>query len=314
MADEALTPPAAPAWLSAEARAALERPIVRQPYPPINDHAAWLELIGQLDGMIARMLDGVPSVAESHLIDIDGVPTYVVTPPGAPVGDDAPVYLDIHGGALIMGSGDLVRTMTEITSPGYGVVTWAPDYRMPPRHPFPAALDDIVAVYRALLVDKPADRIVVGGTSSGGNLASALLLRAKEEGLAMPAGLVLCTPEVDLTESGDSFTTLADVSVGLQSLREANLLYANGHDLASPLLSPLFGDLAGFPPTLLIGGTRDLFLSNTVRMHRRLREAGVEADLHVFDGRPHAGFGGAPEELAVTREIASFIHRRLGLT
>lgn len=84
------------------------------------------------------------------------------------------------------------------------------------------------------------------------------------------------------------FTTLAHVSVGLQSLREPNELYAGGHDLTHPYLSPLFGDLVGFPPTLIVGGTRDLFLSNSVRMHRKLREAGVDADLHIFDGRPAA--------------------------
>jgi hypothetical protein len=133
------------------------------------------------------------------------------------------------------------------------------------------------------------------GGSAGGNLAAALLLRAKAEGLPMPAALVLLTPEIDLTESGDSFTTLAGVSVGLQPLHDVNLLYANGHDLHDLYLSSLFGDLSGFPPTLVICGTRDLFLSNAVRMHRKLREAGVDADLHIFDGRPHAGYGTRPK-------------------
>lgn len=78
-------------------------------------------------------------------------------------------------------------------------------------------------------------------------------------------------------------------------------------------LSPLFGDVTGFPPTLLISGTRDLFLSNTVRMHRALREAGVIADLHVIDARPHVGFMNAPEEQAVNDEVRSFVRRHLGL-
>ncbi|MGO4229618.1 alpha/beta hydrolase fold domain-containing protein [Arthrobacter sp. YAF34] len=201
--------------------------------------------------------------------------------------------------------------MTEISALSAPVVHWAPDYRMPPTHPFPAALDDVVAVYKALLEVRDPAQIIVGGGSAGGNLAAALLLRAKAEGLPMPAGLVLLTPEVDLTESGDSFVTLADVSVGLQSLRDANLLYAGGHDLSDPYLSPLFGDVTGFPPTLLISGTRDLFLSNTVRMHRKLRESGVEADLHIFDARPHAGYGNAPEEAAVSAETAAFVSKHL---
>ncbi len=306
-----ITPPPAPRFLSDAARAGLEVPIVRVPNPALDDAAGWTAMVAQTDVMVAEMLAGMALPMESELQQIDGVPTYVVTPTGAPTGDDSPVFLSIHGGGLIMGGGDLTRVMTEISALSAPVVHWAPDYRMPPTHPYPAALDDVVAVYRALLEVRDPAQIVVGGGSAGGNLAAALLLRAKAEGLPMPAALVLLTPEVDLTESGDSFVTLADVSVGLQSLRDANLLYAGGHDLTDPYVSPLFGDLTGFPPTLLISGTRDLFLSNTVRMHRRLRESGVDADLHIFDARPHAGYGNAPEEAAVSAEIGAFVSKHL---
>jgi monoterpene epsilon-lactone hydrolase len=308
---EPINPPPAPGFLSAAARAGLEVPIVRMPNPALDDAAGWTAMVEQADAMIAQMLGGMSLPMASELQQIGGVPTYVVTPDGAPTGDDAPVFLSIHGGGLIMGGGDLTRVMTEISALSAPVVHWAPDYRMPPTHPFPAALDDVVAVYKALLEVRDPSQIIVGGGSAGGNLAAALLLRAKAEGLPMPAGLVLLTPEVDLTESGDTFVTLADVSVGLQSLRDANLLYAGGHDLADPYLSPLFGDVTGFPPTLLISGTRDLFLSNTVRMHRKLRESGVAADLHIFDARPHAGYGNAPEEAAVSAETAAFVSQHL---
>ena len=128
----------------------------------------------------------------------------------------------------------------------------------------------------------------------------------------MPSALVLLTPESDLTESGDSFATVAAYDNTLGSLEQINLLYANGRDLADPYLSPLFGDLSGFPPTMLTAGTRDLFLSNTVQMHRRLREAGVDAELHVFEARPHGGFVGAPEDEEVNAELRRFLdrHRR----
>ncbi len=313
MTQEAVTPLAAPLFLSEAARAGLEVPIVPTPYPALDDRAGWEQFVSQTDAMVTDMLSGMPSFGDSELRDVGGVPTYLSSPKGTPAADDAPVYLSIHGGALVMGGGDLTRVMTEINVAVTGVVNWAPDYRMPPAHPYPAALDDAIAVYRALLQVRDPSRIVVGGGSAGGNLAAAVLLRAKDEGLPMPAALVLLTPEIDLTESGDSFTTLADVSVGLQTLREVNLLYANGHDLQDPYLSPLFGDLSGFPPTLVIGGTRDLFLSNAVRMHRKLREAGVDADLHIFDGRPHAGYGNAPEETAVSAEHAAFVRRHLAL-
>ena len=194
-----------------------------------------------------------------------------------------------------------------------GLVAWGVDYRMPPRHPYPAALDDSVAVYRTLLREREPGQIVVAGGSAGGNLAAALLLRARDEGLPLPAALVLLSPEVDLTESGDSFVTNAPHDLALGRLGPVNELYAAGADLAHPYLSPLFGDLVGFPPTFLQSGTRDLFLSNTVRMHRRLRAAGVEAELHVFEGMPHGGFGGgAPEDAELAVEVRDFVHRALG--
>lgn len=304
-------PPAAPSFLSEAARAGLEVPIVRTPFPAVDDAAGWTTYIEQSDAFVAEMLSGMALPMESSLEQVAGVPTYVVIPSGAPTGDDSPVFLSIHGGALIMGGGDLTRVMTEISALSSPVAHWAPDYRMPPAHPYPAGLDDVMAVYRALLEVRDPSQIIVGGGSAGGNLAAALILKAKDENLPMPAGLVLLTPEVDLTESGDSFTTLADVSVGLQSLLDVNALYANGHDLTEPYLSPLFGDVTGFPPTILISGTRDLYLSNTVRMHRKLREAGVDADLHIFDGRPHAGYGNAPEEAAVSAEVGAFVQKHL---
>lgn len=311
MTANTVTPLPAPKFLSDAARAGLEVPIVRMPYPAADDKAGWTGFVAQMDGFIADMLGGMTFPMDSVLEEIAGVPTYVVTPATAPTGDDSPVFLSVHGGALIMGGGDLTRVMTEISAMSANVVHWAPDYRMPPEHPFPAGLDDLVAVYKALLEVRKPSQIIVGGGSAGGNLAAALILRAKDENLPMPAALVLLTPEVDLTESGDSFATLADVSVGLQTLLEVNALYADGQDLTHPYLSPLFGDLVGFPPTLLISGTRDLYLSNTVRMHRKLREAGVDADLHIFDARPHAGYGNAPEEVAVSIEVATFVQRHL---
>ena len=311
MPENTVIPLAAPLFLSDPARAGLEVPIVRAPSPAIDDIAGWSAYVEQTDAFVTDMLAGMTLPMESSLEQIGGVPTYVVTPIGTVAGDDAPIFLSIHGGALIVGGGDLTRVMTEISALSAPITHWAPDYRMPPHHPYPAALDDVLAVYRALLDVRSPSQIIVGGGSAGGNLAAALLLRAKDEGLPMPAALVLITPEVDLTESGDSFATLADVSVGLQSLKDVNALYANGHDLTHPYLSPLFGDVTGFPPTLLISGTRDLYLSNTVRMHRKLRESGVDADLHIFDGRSHAGYGNAPEEAAVSAEVGAFVGRHV---
>jgi acetyl esterase/lipase len=246
--------------------------------------------------------------------ELGGVPVFDVRPDGVDCGPDAPVYLDIHGGALLMGGGEVCRRMNIGLAMRTGMHTIGVDYRMPPDHPYPVPLDDCVAAYRALLDRYRPEQIAVGGGSAGGNLAPALLLRAHDEGLPMPAALVLLTPECDLTESGDSFDVLEGVDVVLvRRLRETVELYANGHDLAHPYLSPLFGDLAPFPPTFVQSGTRDLFLSNSVRMHRALRAAGIEAELHVWEAMPHGGFGAAPEDAEIGQELRAFLAKHLSV-
>jgi acetyl esterase/lipase len=118
---------------------------------------------------------------------------------------------------------------------------------------------------------------------------------------------------VDLTESGDSFQVnrLVDVVLPTTTM-PSSLLYAKGADLSHPYLSPLFGNFEeGFPPTFLQSGTRDLFLSNTVLMHRALRRAGVAAELHVFEAMPHGGFGGAPEDEELKEEVRRFVRLHL---
>ena len=186
---------------------------------------------------------------------------------------------------------------------------WAVDYRMPPDHPFPAGLDDCLAAYRALLGERSPERIIIGGASAGGNLAAALILRARDEGLPLPAAVVLMTPGADLTEAGDSHQT----NLGLDPLipgsaRQSFLLYAGGRDLSHPDLSPLNGDFApGFPPAILTTGTRDMLLSDTVLLHRALRRAGIPAELHVTEAGGHGGFmGRAPEDQEILAEVRRF--------
>lgn len=307
------TPPI-PTSISEAARRHLAAAPVEVPeYPAPDDTEGWRKQVEIRDALLRKRLAGLEFPVTSEEREIAGVRTYVQRAEGVP--DAGPIYLDLHGGALMFGGGDICRVMGAGTATANGMVTWSADYRMPPRHPYPAALDDCLAVYRALLeVRDPAD-VFVGGGSAGGNLAAALLVRARDEGLPMPAALVLISPEADLTESGDSFRTLAAVTGPIGTFLPINRVYAGGHDLAHPYLSPLFADLTGFPPTFLQAGTRDLFLSNTVRMHRALLAAGAEAELHVFEAMPHGGFGGAsPEDADLNRSIRRFLdaHRRTG--
>lgn len=168
---------------------------------------------------------------------------------------------------------------------------------------------------RVRLATRAPGSVAISGASAGGNIAAAAALKARDLGLALPGALGLFTPECDLTESGDSFVTNLDVDNVLPGpLPEEIALYADGADLRDPYLSPLFGDFTpGYPPTQIQTGTRDLFLSNSVRMHRALRAAGVTAELHVWEAMPHGGFGfDAPENADARREFNDFLERHLG--
>ena len=146
----------------------------------------------------------------------------------------------------------------------------------------------------------------------------AMVLRAKKEELPLPAAIAPGTPWSDMTKTGDTYLTdelLDGVLVSYDGwLGDAAKLYANGHDLKDPMLSPVYGDFEGFPPTILTSGTRDLFLSNTVRVHRKLRAASVEAELHVFEGQSHAQYYAdpyAPETKEHFRELTQFFDKHL---
>ena len=192
------------------------------------------------------------------------------------------------------------------------------DYRMPPDFPYPAAMDDAMAVWKETVKTNDPKKMAIFGTSTGGGMTLAMVLRAKTEGLALPAATAPGTPWSDMTKTGDTFFTNEMIDNILVSndgwLGDAAKLYANGHDLKDPQLSPVYGDVSGFPPTILTSGTRDLFLSNTVRMHRKLRQAGAVADLHVFEGQSHAQYAGdpdAPETKEHFGELTAFFDKYL---
>lgn len=304
-----------PQHLSPQAQAALRVPVVDSfpPYPALDDVTGWRKRIAATDQVILKMI-AAPSGgfdAEVRELREGNAKAYEVTPAG--IGkNDRRVYLDVHGGGLINGAGEVCRAMTLRTASLVGARVVGVDYRMPPDHPFPAGLDDCLTFYRALLRDYRPQDIVVGGGSAGGNVVAAMLLKARDQGLPLPAGVVLLTPEVDLTESGDTFHTNLGVDRTLRSsLMQANLLYAGGHALTDPYVSPLFGDFTkGFPPALITAGTRDLFLSNAVRMHRALRNASIAAELHIGEALSHGYFGGAPEDDEMDREIRRFCEER----
>lgn len=220
------------------------------------------------------------------------------------------VVLYLHGGAFItetpvFHAALLSRICREARSRGLMV-----SYRLAPEHPYPAALDDCVIAYRWLLAQgQQPGRIIVAGDSAGGNLTLALMLRLRDEGLPLPAGAVALSPVADLTFSGESVRR----NDGVDDMFSADLLdalvpvYLGQRDLCEhPHVSPLFGDFAGMPPLLLIVGSTELLLDDSVRVAQRW----PGATLLVWDGMPHvfAGFDFLPEAKAATRRIGSFIH------
>jgi monoterpene epsilon-lactone hydrolase len=308
-----------PSSVSEQAQAMLAMgPLMpEEEYPPLDDHDAWRALIAERDAAVLAMLtaarpgaaDPGALAAQVDEIDLGGFPVHVVLPAGVSPGDRR-VYLDIHGGAWIQGGGEACRATALRTAPMYGARVWAVDYRMPPGHPYPAPLDDCLAAYRALLAERSPAEIIVGGASAGGNLAAALVLRARDEGLPLPAAVLLNTPATDLTAAGDTWETNRGLDTVLTGdSHAAMLLYAGGADLRDPYISPLFGNLKGFPPTMLTSGTRDRLLSDTVRMHRALRATGVPAELHVLEAAGHGRFlGMAPEDHAMAAETRRFLN------
>jgi acetyl esterase/lipase len=277
--------------------------------PPLDDAQGWKKLRASADAFYTASATKLASSLRSTVKSVCVGKTLIhVASPQTVVNDEA-VFIDLHGGALVMGGGQACLVAARSQADRHGMLCYGVDYRMPPDDPFPAALDDCVAAYRYALETHHHSKVVVGGRSAGGNLAVALLHRARDEGLPMPGGLVLLSPQLDLTESGDSFEVNRGVDPVLpRSLMPSNLLYAQWADLKHRYLSPLFGEFSGFPPTFIQSGTRDLFLSNAVRLHRALRRVGVRTDLHVFEAMPHGGFtGDTPEDRELISEIERFV-------
>ncbi|MDE7370241.1 MAG: alpha/beta hydrolase [Desulfovibrio sp.] len=287
-----------------------------------KDAAAWKDLVQKAAAQTEKKVPGLLRHLEIRCEKsaIAGVPVFLLEPPALPPTHADKILLYFHGGGYVFNPGmaGLPEGIYMAAIGKFKVV--AVDYRLAPECPYPAALDDAMAVYKALLESYPAKNIGVFGSSTGGGMTLALCLRAKEEGLPMPGAIAPGTPWSDLSKTGDSYfanTHVDDVLVQYEGLLEGMAkAYAGGHDLKAPLLSPVYGDMQGFPPAILGTGTRDLFLSNTVRTHRKLREAGVPADLLVLEGLSHWQYVQLPPEAPETQfyfsEVAKFFETHLG--
>jgi acetyl esterase/lipase len=216
---------------------------------------------------------------------IAGVPVKWVTRRGSDRAADKRLLINFHGGGFILDSGSLTETIPIAGLTGVPVVTVM--YRLAPEHPYPAAVDDALAVYQEALCDRAPQKMGIFGTSAGAVLTLQLLARIKAEGLPMPACAGFFSGAGDLALAGDCESFLPSM-MGERTGPDALADYTTGTDRTDPLLSPVYGDLSGLPPIMAMTSTRDQLLSATVVADLALRRAGVQVDLRVYEGMMHA--------------------------
>jgi epsilon-lactone hydrolase len=295
---------------------------VPDPMGPVEDLERYaLAIRNQMEALGARR----PAPRGATMYDADGAPVrglWVVddrarTRPGLddPIRETDRVILHLHGGAYCMGSPMTHRGLGAALSRTGRAAVLLPDYRLAPEHPFPAALDDARSAYRWLTEDRGVDpdRMAVVGDSAGGGLAAALLLRLRDDGEPLPACYAGLSPWMDLAGTAPSMEELDGVDPWLSAamVSPAARAYAGDRPLDDPLVSPLYGDLTGFPPTLVHVGSDEILRDDAIRFVHAAREHGVDASLGLFDGLWHVfqAFPGVPETRASLREIGAFVRR-----
>ena len=260
--------------------------------------------------LVTWIIPGPAGDTKTIQLDAGGVTAFRVTRPASRDGHHV-IYL--HGGMYVFGSISHYRDfLWRIAEATQAQILWI-DYRLAPEHPFPAALDDVVAAYRWLLAGG-ADprRITIMGDSSGGALAFATMIRLRDEGVALPAAIVSLSPWTDLAMTGASsqFNAEADPMLNTEQLRYTAECYLAGADPRSPYASPLYGDPTGWPRSLIQVGGDEILLDDAVRMAQKMRAAGSNVELQVWPHMPHvwqlfARF--LPEGRRAIEQIGAFV-------
>jgi acetyl esterase/lipase len=255
-----------------------------------------------------------PTPADVRVEDlaVGGVPCVAVAPTaGEPTG----TIVFVHGGGYIWMSARTHLLVAAGLVRASGCRCVSVDYRRAPEHPYPAPVEDLVAVYRALLADGvPADQVAFAGDSAGGGLVVAGLVALRDAGDALPAAAVSISPWTDLTVSGASADTADDPIVSGAALRMMASMYLDGASPTSPTASPLHADLRGLPPLLVQVGTREALLDDARRLVAHAERAGVDTTLREYDGVVHMWVvigPDIPESLAAFREAGTFIRDHL---
>ncbi len=218
---------------------------------------------------------------------LGGVPTAEITVDGI---EARHVVLYFHGGVYVISDAFLAAGLASQVARRTQAKVISVEYRLAPEHPYPAAVDDALAAYQALLHDgvAPSD-IAFAGESAGGGLAIAPLVNARDHGLPLPAAAFVMSPYVDLTLAGTTMETRREVDplLSRELLQPRVADYASGHDTALGLISPVFADLAGLPPLIIQAGTHEVLLDDALRLAQNAARADVEVTLDITPGVPH---------------------------
>ena len=283
------------------------------PLPPIDNAAAWTAQQKREDKALAAMTAGAARGFGVGVEDAvaSGVPIVRLTPKAWR--DDGRILLYVHGGGFTSLSAHSTLMIAAPMAQRSGLRVVSVDYGLAPGQKWRATLDQAAAVYRDLLAQgyRP-EGIGVFGDSAGGAILAGALLKLRDDGAPLPGAVILWSPWSDVTATGDTYQTLADWDpmLSFDRLAVSAAAYADPADQKNPYVSPVYGDYAkGFPPTLIQGGTREIFLSNMVRHYQALRAGGVDATLDLYEGMIHVFqpmAPGAPENQTALQRCVDF--------
>jgi acetyl esterase/lipase len=229
------------------------------------------------------------------------------------------VLLYLHGGAYVMGGCATHRQFVSYLAREAGVRALLPEYRLAPRHRFPAAVDDALGLYRALLADGyDAEDIVVAGDSAGGGLTMAMLLSLRDAGDPLPAAACLLSPWLDLVGTGETMNTNAhrDPWFRPEDMRFVSSYYCEDDQLRDPLVSPVYGDLSGLPPIFLQVGADEILLSDSTRAAEMIKAAGGEVAIEIWPEMWHVFpmfVCQMPESRAAIAKLGAYMRKALAM-
>jgi monoterpene epsilon-lactone hydrolase len=261
----------------------------------------------------ARFMTMVPKGVGIEKLNIDGIPSEWISPSGV---KSEKVILHLHGGGYVTGGINSHQMMCVLMAQTLKMSVLLPEYRLAPEHPFPAALDDALKVYRWLLAKghQPAD-ILLSGDSAGGGLSLALVLSLRDAGEPLPAALLCMSPWTDLALKGGSYISNARAEAVLQedALREWAACYFGQEKPEHPLISPLYADFHGFPPLLIQVGSQEILLDDARNLAQKARADGVDVTLKIWEGMWHdwQALGSLiPESRQAFEEFGMFLHEK----